>query len=88
MWSGNHVGHHSSVGDYAFLTSHVVVSGRVNIGNHTFLGVNSLIADNISIGSSCIIGAGAKVLKSINKDCVVAEKSTELSKVPSSKVKI
>ena len=37
MWSGNHVGHHSSVGDFAFVTSHVVISGRVNIGNHTFL---------------------------------------------------
>ena len=76
------------VGDYAFLSSHVVVSGRVSIGNHTFLGVNSLIGDNINIGDSCIIGAGAKILKTIKNDSVIAERSTDVSKIPSNKIKI
>src|SRR3989304_4179656 len=25
MWSGNHIGHHSKIGDHCFITSHVVV---------------------------------------------------------------
>jgi sugar O-acyltransferase (sialic acid O-acetyltransferase NeuD family) len=31
MWSGNHIGHHSIIGDHCFITSHVVVSGNVQI---------------------------------------------------------
>src|SRR5262249_35560994 len=28
LWSGNHVGHDSTIGDHVFIASHVVVSGR------------------------------------------------------------
>ena len=27
LWSGNHIGHHARVGDFAFICSHVLVSG-------------------------------------------------------------
>ena len=40
LWSGNHIGHHSSIGDYCFLASHIVVSGGVTIGERCFAGVN------------------------------------------------
>src|SRR5437667_12203173 len=37
LWSGNHVGHHSAIGDHCFLSSHVVVSGCCAIGPSCFL---------------------------------------------------
>ena len=32
LWSGNHIGHDSVIGDHCFISSHVVVSGHVSIG--------------------------------------------------------
>jgi sugar O-acyltransferase (sialic acid O-acetyltransferase NeuD family) len=62
LWSGNHIGHHSTIGDHCFVSSHVVVSGFVNIGASCFLGVNSTFANNLQVGSDCVVGAGALVL--------------------------
>ena len=61
MWSGNHVGHRTVIEDFAFLTSHVVVSGYCRVGAQSFLGVNATINDGISIGPRCVIGAGSHV---------------------------
>ena len=38
MWSGNHIGHHSSIGDHCFVASHAVISGGVSVGEGTFVG--------------------------------------------------
>jgi sugar O-acyltransferase (sialic acid O-acetyltransferase NeuD family) len=65
LWSGNHIGHHSSIGDHCFVSSHVVVSGFCRVGEACFLGVNSTISNNISIGNNCIIGAAALVLSDV-----------------------
>src|SRR5216683_7880756 len=43
LWSGNHIGHHSTIGDHCFISSHVVISGWARVGAYTFLGVNSTI---------------------------------------------
>ncbi len=32
LWSGNHIGHDSTIGDHSFVSSHVVVSGHVRSG--------------------------------------------------------
>ena len=62
LWSGNHIGHHSTIGDHTFVSSHVVVSGCCRIGASGFLGVNATIANNVTVGDDCIVGAGALVL--------------------------
>jgi sugar O-acyltransferase (sialic acid O-acetyltransferase NeuD family) len=62
LWSGNHIGHHSTIKSHTFISSHVVVSGFVEIGESCFFGVNATIANNVSIGNRCLIGAGAIVL--------------------------
>lgn len=62
LWSGNHIGHHSSVGDHCFVSSHVVVSGFVEVGHSCFLGVNATVANNTKIGDRCTVGAGALIL--------------------------
>src|SRR5207249_6188488 len=65
LWSGNHIGHHSTIEDDVFLASHVVVSGGVRIGRGTFAGVNVTIRDHVTIGKNCVLGAGALVLEDL-----------------------
>ena len=72
MWSGNHIGHHSKIGRYSFLTSHVVVSGFCNIGEQNFFGVNSTIVDGTTTGNKSLIGAGALVTKKILDNQVIS----------------
>jgi sugar O-acyltransferase (sialic acid O-acetyltransferase NeuD family) len=62
LWSGNHIGHDSTLGDHLFLASHIVVSGNCRIGDNTFVGVNATIRDGITVGADCVIGAGTLVL--------------------------
>lgn len=71
MWSGNHIGHQSTVGDHCFITSHVVISGFVNIGRNCFVGVNSSIANNLEIGDYCLIGLGSIIPKSLESFSIV-----------------
>jgi sugar O-acyltransferase (sialic acid O-acetyltransferase NeuD family) len=71
LWSGNHIGHHSTIKDHCFISSHVVVSGFVEIGESCFVGVNTTMANNISIGNRCLIGAGALVLTNVPDDQTV-----------------
>ena len=58
LWSGNHVGHHSTIQDHTFIASHVVISGGVVIGELFLWGQRDL-RDHISVGEKCVIGAGA-----------------------------
>src|SRR4029077_17262741 len=62
LWSGNHIGHHSTIRDHCFISSHVVVSGGVEIDESCFIGVNATLRDHIKVGAKCVIGAGALVL--------------------------
>jgi len=87
LWSGNHIGHHSTIEDDVFLASHVVVSGGVRIGQGSFVGVNVTIRDHITIGKQCVLGAGALVLEDQPDFSVVAPRGTERSPVPSSRLR-
>jgi sugar O-acyltransferase (sialic acid O-acetyltransferase NeuD family) len=63
MWSGNHIGHHSTIGDHVFFTSHVVLSGHCEVQARSFFGVNSTIRDGIKIGEGTLVGMGACIVK-------------------------
>jgi sugar O-acyltransferase (sialic acid O-acetyltransferase NeuD family) len=63
LWSGNHIGHHSTIRDHCFISSHVVISGGCDIGENCFLGVNATFRDNIKLGRFVVIGSGAVVMK-------------------------
>src|SRR5690606_11663854 len=63
LWSGNHVGHHSSIGDHCFIASHVVVSGSCRVENNVFIGVNATLHDSTVIAEECLVGAGAIITK-------------------------
>ena len=63
LWSGNHIGHHSSIDDHVFVSSHVVISGHCTVGSHSFLGVNSTVAHGVRIAEGTLLGAGAVLAK-------------------------
>lgn len=65
LWSGNHIGHHSTIEDNVFFTSHVVMSGHCHIKKGAYLGVNSTLRDGVTIGENAVVGMGAVVTKSI-----------------------
>lgn len=62
LWSGNHIGHHSTVKDHCFISSHVVISGFCSVGERCFMGVNATVGNNISIGDDCLVGAAATIV--------------------------
>jgi sugar O-acyltransferase (sialic acid O-acetyltransferase NeuD family) len=70
MWSGNHVGHRSVVGDHCFISSHVVLSGFCNVGDYCFIGVNATIADRVSIATRNFIGMGSLIRGNTELDSV------------------
>ncbi len=63
LWSGNHIGHDSTIEDHCFLASHIVVSGRVRIQPYCFIGVNATLRNAITIAPRTLIGAGAVIMK-------------------------
>ena len=87
LWSGNHVGHHSVVGDHCFVASHVVI-GNVTVGEGCFLGVNATIREGVTVGNGCLVGAGALILKDTGDDALFAVKGTEKSPVAASQLGI
>ena len=58
LWSGNHIGHDSTIDDHCFIASHVVVSGHVHIHPYCFVGVNATLRNSIVVASETLIGAG------------------------------
>lgn len=87
LWSGNHIGHHSTVDDHCFIASHVVISGGVKIKRQCFIGVNATLRDHIVIGDKCVIGAGALILSDTEPEGVYVGAATERSRVPSTRLK-
>jgi sugar O-acyltransferase (sialic acid O-acetyltransferase NeuD family) len=87
LWSGNHIGHHSTIRDHCFIASHVVVSGGVEIGESCFIGVNVTLRDHIKVGARSVIGAGALLLADAEPEGVYVGAATERSRVPSTKLR-
>lgn len=86
LWSGNHIGHDSTVGDHCFISSHVVVSGHVQIEASCFIGVNATLRNSITIGEQTLIGAGALIMKSTQPHSVHLGHRADLYAKPSDEV--
>ncbi|MEO7799361.1 MAG: acetyltransferase [Opitutaceae bacterium] len=87
LWSGNHIGHHSTIEDDCFIASHVVISGGVRIGPRCFIGVNATLRDHITVGESSVIGAGAIILEDVPPHSVYKAAGTDRSPVPSHRLR-
>ena len=81
LWSGNHIGHHSTIHDHNFISSHVVVSGHCTINSNSSNGVNSTIGHQVEIGGENIIGASSIITKSTGfGEVYIPAKSIKLEK--------
>ncbi len=87
LWSGNHIGHHSTIHDHCFIASHVVISGGVEVGESCFIGVNATLRDHIKVGPKCVIGAGALLLADAKPEGVYIGQATGRAIVPSSRLR-
>ena len=81
LWSGNHIGHHSTIKDNCFVSSHVVISGFVEVGENCFLGVNAALANNISIARDCWLGPNVTVLKDLPEATFLKPSKSEVGRI-------
>jgi sugar O-acyltransferase (sialic acid O-acetyltransferase NeuD family) len=77
LWSGNHIGHDSTIEDHVFIASHAVVSGNCRIGESSFVGVNATFRDGVTVAPRCVIGAGALIMKDTVEGGVYAVRGTD-----------
>jgi sugar O-acyltransferase (sialic acid O-acetyltransferase NeuD family) len=77
LWSGNHIGHDSTIEDHVFIASHAVISGNVTIGEASFVGVNATFRDGITVAPRCVIGAGALIMRDTEEGGVYSVRGTE-----------
>lgn len=63
LWSGNHIGHDSVIGNHVFVAPRVAISGNVRIGDYSFIGINATLRNSISIAPRTLVGAGAVILE-------------------------
>ena len=77
LWSGNHLGHGSVIGDHTYIASQVVISGNCVIGKRCFLGVNSTLKDFIEVGDDVFIGMDSSITKNMKSGSVSISGSTQ-----------
>lgn len=81
LWSGNHIGHHSTIHDHNFISSHVVISGHCEIKSNCFLGVNATLHNDVVIEKETLLAAGAIISKNtVEKGVYLPAKSILLDK--------
>jgi sugar O-acyltransferase (sialic acid O-acetyltransferase NeuD family) len=81
LWSGNHIGHDSTIEDHCFITSHVVISGNVTVRPYCFVGVNATLRNSIEIAPATLIGAGAVIMKNTRaKGVYLPQRAEKFSK--------
>ena len=81
LWSGNHIGHHSTIQDNGFISSHVVISGFCDIGENSFIGVNSTVANNVNVGKDNWIGPNITIMKSTESGALYKTDQPEPAKI-------
>ena len=81
LWSGNHIGHGTTIESNCYISSHVVISGNVYVESNVFIGVNASIRDSITIKKESLIGAGSVIMEDTSpKSVYVPEKTKILNK--------
>lgn len=88
LWSGNHIGHDSSIEDHCFLASHIVVSGHCHIQPYCFIGVNATLRNSITIARESLIGAGAIIMKDTVEQGVYLPERAKLFKKRSDEIEL
>ena len=88
LWSGNHIGHDSTIEDHCFITSHVVVSGHVRVGTRAFIGVNATLRNSLTIAPQTLIGAGSIIMKDTREKGVYMPERAKLFSKSSDEIEL
>jgi sugar O-acyltransferase (sialic acid O-acetyltransferase NeuD family) len=83
MWSSNHVGDLTRIGDHAWLTSHVTMAAGVSVGERAFIGIGATISNGVSIGRDAFIGAGVQLSSDVADGVVLVNTQDQPLTVPS-----
>jgi acetyltransferase-like isoleucine patch superfamily enzyme len=87
MWSGNHIGHHSVIGDYCFFASQVGLGGGARIGNRCFVGGKVGVEGGVSVGDGCFLGSDVLVKKDLPADSAVPGRAAPIAPYPAARLK-
>lgn len=88
LWSGNHIGHHSTIEDHNFVSSHVVISGHCHIGRNCFLGVNATLHNGVRLAPETLVGAGGIIAKDTEEKGVYLPERAKLFHKTSDQIKL
>ncbi|MEY2828985.1 MAG: hypothetical protein RIQ33_843, partial [Bacteroidota bacterium] len=88
LWSGNHIGHHSTIESHNFISSHVVISGHCIVESNCFLGVNATLAHKVKIASGTLLGAGVIISKDTENNRVYVAPRPVLLEKTSDQIKL
>ncbi|MBP6385547.1 MAG: acetyltransferase [Pseudarcicella sp.] len=89
LWSGNHIGHHSTIKDHVYFTSHVVLSGRCVVESYCFFGVNATIRDGVHLAEGTLIAMGTNFAgKKTDEWGIYKGNPAEKSKVSSKDIRL
>lgn len=88
LWSGNHIGHHSTIDDHNFISSHVVISGHCHIKSYSFIGVNATLHNDVTLEQENIIAAGAIISKNTKEQSIWVPARSVLLDKKSNEIKI
>lgn len=87
LWSGNHIGHHSSIADHVMISSHVIISGGCTVEPYCFFGMNATVLAEVVVARETLVGAGAVVFQDTKEFELYKAAGTEPASVRSDQVR-
>jgi len=87
IWSGNHIGHHSSIENHVALTSHSVISGNCTIRPLCFIGINSSIKNGVTLAEGTYITMSTSVTADTDPWSVYRGNPAQKLKIPSTRMR-
>ncbi len=87
MWSGNHIGHHTTIKDHVTITSHVVISGCCTIEPFSFFGVNATVRDETIVARETLVGMGAVITRDTTEFEIFRTPGTEAAGIRSDRIR-
>ena len=87
MWSGNHIGHHTTIRDHVMITSHVVISGCCTIGEYCFFGVNSSVRDETVVAHDTLVGMDVSIARDTTEYEIYRAPAAEPERVRSNQLR-
>lgn len=87
MWSGNHVGHHVTIGDYCFFASQVGIAGASIIGERCYLAGKAGVEMGVTIGAGSYIGSATVNRRNLPENSVVPAVASKVAPFSAERMK-